>query len=404
MSSEGRAASGARISSFLAARSSILAPRSSAFARRPVLWLALALALAYVVVPEKGLATQILVFGLYATSFNILLGYAGLLSFGHSTYFGLGAYTTGLVLKWWSPHVLVAMGAGVVTAAAASAILGWLCLRRRQVYFSMLTLAFNQMVFFVVQQNRPITGGDDGLRNIPIVDFDIPFVGSIPLEGLRHPENRYFFVLIVVVLSLLLIQRIVDSPFGRVLQSIRESEERARAIGYATDRILLLAFVFAGAFAGLAGALWALLAGFVGLETLSWLTAGDAVLMTIVGGAGSFVGPFIGAAVFQSLREYISRNEALLFGMGWQFYTGAIFIACVLFFPDGIWGTLKQKLARRAGAPPLAPTAETTEELQPAAPALSVLGTGGERVGGEGVASGSTRSGGTAGEGSGGGA
>jgi branched-chain amino acid transport system permease protein len=135
--------------------------------------------------------------------------------------------------------------------------------------------------------------------------------------------------------------------------------------------------VFAGAFAGLAGSLWALLAGFVGLETLSWLWAGDAVLMTIVGGAGSFVGPFIGAAIFQSLREYISRNEVLLFGMGWQFYTGAIFIACVLFFPDGIWGTLKQKLARRSGAPPLAPTAETTEDLQRGAPAVSGAGGGG---------------------------
>jgi len=179
------------------------------------------------------------------------------------------------------------------------------------------------------------------------------------------------------VLSLIVIQRVVDSPFGRVLQSIRESEERARAIGYQTDRILLLAFVFAGAYAGLAGALWAMLAGFVGLETLGWLWAGDAVLMTIVGGAGSFVGPFIGAAVFQSLREYVSRHEALLFGMGWQFYTGTIFVICVLLFPDGIWGTIKQKLTRRSGAPP-APTAETTDDLQRATPAVSGGANGGQ--------------------------
>ena len=349
-----------------------------AFTRRPVLWLTIALALLYFVIPEKGLATQILVFGLYATSFNILLGYAGLLSFGHSTYLGLGAYTTGLVMKWWNPHVLVAMGAGVLVATVAAFVFGWFCLRRRLVYFSMLTLAFNQMVFFVFQQARDITGGDDGLRNIPIADFDIPFVASISLEGLRYPGNRYFFVLAFVVLSLLLIQRIVDSPFGRVLQSIRESEERAKALGYNTDRILLLAFVFAGAFGGLAGTLWALLAGFVGLETLNWLWAGDAVLMTIVGGAGSFVGPFIGAAVFQLLREYVSKNEVLLFGMGWQFYTGAIFVACVLFFPEGIWGTLKQKLRRRAGAPPLAPTTGSTEQVQEAVPAVTT-GTGGDR-------------------------
>jgi branched-chain amino acid transport system permease protein len=326
--------------------------RLPAFARRPVFWLTVALALMYFVIPEKGLATQILVFGLYATSFNILLGYAGLLSFGHSTYLGLGAYTTGLVMKWWNPHVLVAMAAGVLVASLAALVIGWFCLRRRQVYFSMLTLAFNQMVFFVFQQSRDVTGGDDGLRNIPIPDFDIPFVASISLEGIRHPENRYFFVLLFVVLSLIAIQRIVDSPFGRVLQSIRESEERAKALGYDTDRILLLAFVFAGAFAGLAGTLWALLAGFVGLETLNWLWAGDAVLMTIVGGAGSFVGPFVGSVVFQTLREYVSKNEALLFGMGWQFYTGAIFIACVLFFPQGIWGTLKQWVRRRMAARP----------------------------------------------------
>ena len=329
------------------------AARWPALVERPVLWLAVALAVMYFVMPEKGLATQILVFGLYATSFNILLGYSGLLSFGHSTYLGLGAYTTGLILKWWEPHVLVAMAAGVLVTTLVAAVLGWFCLRRRQVYFSMLTLAFNQMVFFIFQQNRDITGGDDGLRNIPIPSLDIPFVASISLEGLVHPGNRYFFVLFFVVLSLLVIQRILESPFGRVLQSIRESEERARALGYDTDRVLLLAFVFAGAFGGLAGALWALLAGFVGLETLNWLWAGDAVLMTIVGGAGSFVGPFVGAAIFQVLREYVSKNEALLLGMGWQFYTGAIFIACVIFFPRGVWGEIKQRCSRRA---PVTPT------------------------------------------------
>jgi branched-chain amino acid transport system permease protein len=323
----------------------------SALARQSVLGLAIVLALAIFVVPEKTLASQILVFGLYATSFNLLLGYAGLLSFGHSTYLGLGAYTTGLVMKWWNPHVLVAMAAGVGFATFWALVFGWFCLRRRQVYFSLLTLAFNQMVFFIYLQARDVTGGDDGLRNIPIPDFDIPFVASIPIESIRHPYTFYYFVFIFVVLSLVCIQRIVDSPFGRVLQSIRESEERARACGYETNRILLLAFVFAGAFAGLSGSLWALFFGFVGLETLNWLWAGDAVLMTILGGAGSFVGPFVGAAIFLALREYVSKYEALLFGMGWQFYTGAIFVACVLFLPQGIWGTLKQRFQRPTVSP-----------------------------------------------------
>jgi branched-chain amino acid transport system permease protein len=351
-----------------APRTSRIPSALSLLERWPVLGLAVALVLLFFVMPEKGLATQILVFGLYATSFNLLLGYAGLLSFGHSTYLGVGAYTTGLILKNLHTHVLVAMAGGVLMATLFATVLGWFCLRRRQVYFSMLTLAFNQMVFFMFFQARDITGGDDGLRNIPIPNLDIPFLASIPLEGILHPVNRYVFVLVFVLLSLLAIQRIIDSPFGRVLQSIRESEERARALGYDTNRILWLAFIFAGAFGGLAGSLWALLAGFVGLETLNWLWAGDAVLMTIVGGAGSFVGPFVGAAIYQSLREYVSRNEALLFGMGWQFYTGAIFIACVLFFPRGVWGTLKHRLLGRS-APVLEPAREQEAPPEPAAAA-----------------------------------
>ena len=335
--------------------------------RRPVLGLAIFLALLFFVMPEKGLATQILVFGLYATSFNLLLGYTGLLSFGHSTYLGVGAYTTGLVLKWWQPHVLVAIAAGVLMATLFASVLGWFCLRRRQVYFSMLTLAFNQMVYFIFFQARNVTGGDDGLRNIPIPNLDVPFVASISLEGLLHPENRFFFVWVFVILSLLAIQRIVDSPFGRILQSIRESEERARALGYDTNRVLWLAFVFAGAFGGLAGALWALLAGFVGLEVLNWLWAGDAVLMTIVGGAGTFVGPFVGALIFQTLREYVSKNEALLGGMGWQFYTGFIFLCCVLFFPHGAWGTLKKWVFERGSSASTASPGARSETPEPVA-------------------------------------
>jgi branched-chain amino acid transport system permease protein len=301
-----------------------------------VLGLAIVLALSILVVPEKTLATQVLVFGLFAMSFNILLGYAGLLSFGHSTFFGLGAYGTALVFKWWHPHVLVAVAAGVLLATVTSLAIGWFCLRRRQVYFSMLTLAFNQLVFFIFFQARGITGGDDGLRGLPAPAFDIPFVTSIPLEGIAHPYIFYYFVLIIVVGCLVAIARVVDSPFGRVLQAIRESEERARACGYSTNRILLLAFVFSGAFAGVAGSLYALFYGFIGLDTLNWTTAGVAVMMSILGGVGSFVGPFIGAAIFLVLQEYVSKYTD-----SWQLYTGAIFVGCVLFFPQGVWGMLK---------------------------------------------------------------
>lgn len=334
----------------------------AALGRKPVIGLAVVLALVILVVPEKTLATQILVFGLFATSFNILLGYAGLLSFGHSTFLGLGAYGTALTLKWWHPHVLVAVAAGVLLATVAALAIGWFCLRRRQVYFSMLTLAFNQMVFFIFFQARDITGGDDGLRGIPIPDFDIPFITAIPIEGIHYPYNFYYFVLVLVIASLLLIERIVDSPFGRVLQAVRESEERAKACGYDTNRVLLLAFVFAGAFGGLAGALYALFFGFIGLEILSWLTAGIAVMMTILGGAGSFVGPFVGAGIYLVLQEYVSKYRD-----DWQLYVGAIFIACVLFLPVGVWGTLKKLVLR-----PAAPTPVAADEATPAGPAIPV--------------------------------
>ena len=316
---------------------SAISSRGVALARRPIAALGVVLALLILVVPEKTLMTQLLVFGLFAMSFNILLGYAGLLSFGHSTFFGLGAYGTALVLKWWHPHVLLAMAAGVIVAAIMSVIIGWFCLRRRRVYFSMLTLAFNQMVFFILFQARDLTGGDDGLRGIPLPDFDIPWIGSIPIEGIHNPHSFYYFVLIVVVACLLVIERILTSPFGRVLEAIRESEERARACGYNSNRILLLAFIFAGLFAGVAGSMYALFYGFIGLETLSWVTAGVVVMMTILGGVGSFVGPFVGAAIYLILQEYVSKYTD-----SWQLYAGAIFVACVLFFPRGVWGTLRR--------------------------------------------------------------
>jgi branched-chain amino acid transport system permease protein len=310
--------------------------------QQPVATLAIVLGVLILVVPEKTLATQLLVFGLFAMSFNMLLGYAGLLSFGHSTFFGLGAYGTALVLKWWHPHVLAAMAAGLVLASATALVIGWFCLRRRRVYFSMLTLAFNQMVYFILFQARDITGGDDGLRGIPLPDFDIPFIGSLPIEGIHNPLSFYYFVLIVVVACLLAIERILISPFGRALEAIRESEERARACGYNSNRILLLAFVFAGLFAGVAGALYALFFGFIGLETLSWMTAGVVVMMAILGGVGTLVGPFVGAAIYLVLQDYVSKYTD-----SWQLYAGAIFVVCVLFFPQGVWGSLTGLLQSR---------------------------------------------------------
>jgi len=192
-----------------------------------------------------------------------------------------------------------------------------------------------------------VTGGDDGLRGIPVPTFDLPFLTSIPLGGIANPYIFYYFVLVIVALCLLAIGRLVDSPFGRVLQAIRESEERARGVGYSTNRILLLAFFFAAVFAGVAGALYALFFGFIALETLNWTTAGVVVMMAILGGVGTFVGPFVGAAIFLVLQEYVSKYTD-----SWQLYTGVIFVACVLFFPQGMWGMLRWRLSPNRSSEP----------------------------------------------------
>ena len=321
----------------------------------PVYGLAVVFLILPVVVPEKTLVTNILTYGLFAVSFNLLLGYTGLLSFGHSTFLGLGSYAAALFLvKLQIVNLWLALLAGVAFPAVVAIGIGWFCLRRRMVYFSMLTLAFNQMVFFIVFQLRDITGGDDGLRGIPIPNFDLPGI-SFTIDSIREPMRFYFFVYVLVVLCLFAVFRIVQSPFGRALQAIRESEERARAIGYDTQRVQHLSFFFAGAFAGLAGALNALFFGFVALETLSWFTAGIAVIMTILGGKGTFVGPFIGATVYLLIQEYTSKDPFLglvanPLAKNWPLLLGGTFVLMVLFLPQGLWGTYKDWLHRRRSA------------------------------------------------------
>lgn len=317
--------------------------------RNPAYGLALVFLVLPWIIPEKTLVTEILTFGLFAVSFNILLGYTGLLSFGHSTFLGLGSYAAALFLvRTGIVNLWLALLFGIAVPAVAAVVIGWFCLKRRLVYFAMLTLAFNQMVYFIVFQWREFTGGDDGLRGIPIPPFALPGI-SLPIDSIHHPFHFYYFVYFVVVVCLIAIQRIVQSPFGRALQAIRESEERAQAIGYDTNRLQHLSFVFAGIFGGTAGALNAFFYGFVGLETLSWLTAGIAVLMTILGGRGTFVGPFLGAAVYLLIQEYSSKVT-----QNWPLILGGIFVLIVLFLPQGLWGTLKQQLQYRRSAARLA--------------------------------------------------
>lgn len=290
-----------------------------------------------VIIPQKTLACEILIFGLLGASFNLLIGYTGLLSLGHSTVFGLGAYAAGVLLaKTNLISLWPALLLGLVVPGLAAIVIGWFSLRRRLVYFAMLTLAFNQMVYYAMQKAQGLTGGEDGLRGIVIPPFKLPGI-SFSIDSLQNPYAFYYVALGVVVLCLLFMERIIRSPFGHALEAIRESEARAQAIGYNTNRLQLVAFVFASMLAGLAGALFGIFHGFVALESLGLFFAVVCIIITVLGGKGTFVGPFVGGALYLVLQEYISQ-----LWINWQLLLGILFVGLVVFLPQGVWGTFKR--------------------------------------------------------------
>ena len=315
--------------------------------RHPAAGISLILVVIPLVIPQKTLASQILIFGLLAASFNLLLGYTGLLSLGHSTVFGLGSYAAGILLaKTGVVSLWLALLLGAVVPGLAAVVVGWFSLRRRLLYFAMLTLAFNQMVYYAMQQARGLTGGDDGLGGVVIPPFQLPGV-SFSIDSLQHPYAFYYVACGIVILCLFFMQRVIHSPLGHALEAIRESEERAQMVGYHTNRLQLVAFVLASMVAGLAGALFAIFHGFVALESLGLLVALVCIVMTVLGGKGTFVGPFVGAALYLMLQEYTSRVWA-----NWQLLLGVLFILLVLFLPQGVWGTFKQWYYARRGRGP----------------------------------------------------
>ena len=288
------------------------------------------------IVPYKSLATQVLIYGLFALGFNLLYGYTGLLSFGSAAYWGLGGYGAGIALaKLKLGSLWAALGLGLLAATVGGVVIGFFCLRRRGIYFAMLTLAFAQLLYFVGFHLADVTGGDDGLRGITVPPLALPGL-TIPLD---QSTTFYYFMLVLVVLAVAGLKRILESPFGAVLQAIRENSERAVACGYDVDRVKWLSFVFYAFFIGLAGALDALRISVVPIESLHWSTSGQVVMMTLLGGAGTFFGPFVGAAAFLVLEDRIS-----VFTESWPLVIGAIFVVFVLFLPKGIWGTLLARL------------------------------------------------------------
>jgi branched-chain amino acid transport system permease protein len=272
---------------------------------------------------RPALASEIWIFAIFALGCNLLLGYTGLLSFGQSTFFGSAAYVAGWLLKHYGISVLLALGVGVGVGALSALAVGYLCVQRSGIYFIMLTFALNQLFYFVAYQWTSVTGGEDGMPGIPR-----PVLLGIDFG---NPVAYYVFVSLLFLVSLALMKRIVEAPFGRILEAIRENETRAEAVGYDVARFKLLAFVVAGGFSGLAGVLYAMLFGIVPLEAIGFVFSGNVVFATLIGGSGSLYGPVIGSVVFIWLSESVSTVWAR-----WPLLLGVAFVIVVLFLRGGV--------------------------------------------------------------------
>ena len=271
------------------------------------------------------LVMKVLCFALFACAFNLLLGYTGLLSFGHAVFLGTAAYVTGHALKVWELPTLLGLAVGTLAAAALGWVIGSLAIRRQGIYFAMVTLALAQMVFFLFLQ-APFTGGEDGLQGIPR--------GTLFGLDLANDVNLYYLVLAIFAGSFWLIQRTIHSPFGQILKAIRENEARTISLGYDVAKYKLLAFVLSAGLAGLAGATKTLVFKFATLTDAHWHTSGEVVLMTLLGGMGTVFGPVVGATVIVTLQNELADKVGSLVTV----IMGAIFVICVLAFRRGIVG------------------------------------------------------------------
>jgi branched-chain amino acid transport system permease protein len=304
---------------------------------RAVLYLGCGLCAA--VIPLTGIypvfVMKLLCFAIFACSFNLLLGFGGMLSFGHAAFFGTAAYTTGWLVAehHWGPGA--ALAGGSLAAAALGFVVGALAIHRQGIYLAMVTLALAQLVYFVCLE-APFTGGENGLQGVARGTL----VGLVPLQS---DVAMYYLVLCLFAAVLAAIMRIVHSPFGRVLEAIRQNEQRAISLGYDVKRYKLLTFVLSAALAGLGGSLKTLVLGFATLSDVSQSASGEVILMTLLGGIGTFFGPVLGAGVVVTLQEYLSEAVG-----GWvTVVIGAIFVACVLLFRRGIVGTILRFGVRR---------------------------------------------------------
>jgi branched-chain amino acid transport system permease protein len=299
-----------------------------------VVLLALAVAAPFVFYPV--FLMKALCFALFACAFNLLIGYVGLLSFGHAAYFGTAAYITAYAVKAWGLEPLSGILLGTAAAAALGSAFGWLAIRRQGIYFAMVTLALAQMVFFVALQAK-FTGGEDGIQAVPRGHL----LGFIDLG---QPLAMYYFVLAVFLAGFAIIYRTIHSPFGQVMKAIRENEPRAISLGYKTDQYKLVAFVLSAALAGLAGGTKSIVFQLASLTDVTWQMSGEVVLMTLLGGLGTVLGPVVGAFIVIAMENYLAQ-----YGSWVTIIQGVIFVLCVLTFRRGIVGEIQHLLRRRNG-------------------------------------------------------
>jgi branched-chain amino acid transport system permease protein len=280
-------------------------------------------------------AMDILCWGLFAISVDLLLGFTGLLSFGHAAFWGGSAYCTGLIATHWGVPFPVAVLGGSAFSMLIAWPIGYLSVRRTGIYFAMVTLAFAQMLYFIANQARDLTGGENGLQGIPRNFFGIESVET-------DPFYFYYVGAVLILLGILLAWRVVNSPFGRVLTAVRDNPARARALGYDVERYKITVFVISAGLAGLAGGVFAVSHQFASLQELMWTTSGKVVLVTVLGGIGTLWGGLVGAGVVVTLEDFLASSGFEGIGL----ITGTIFVVIVLLFRHGIWGTGRNVLRR----------------------------------------------------------
>jgi branched-chain amino acid transport system permease protein len=280
---------------------------------------------------------KLLCFALFACAFNLLLGYTGLLSFGHATFFGGAAYFTAYTVKEWGLSPELGILLGVAGAAFLGLVMGFFAIRRQGIYFAMITLALSQMFFFFCLQAE-FTHGEDGIQSVPRGHL-------FGILDLNNSTNMYYFVLAVFIVGLLIIWRFINSPFGMILKSIRENEQRAISLGYSVARYKLGAFVMSAALAGLAGAVKSIVFQFATLTDVAWQMSGEVILMTLLGGIGTLIGPLFGAGLVVTLENYLATSEFPV-----TIITGVVFMVCVLVFRRGVIGELyASRIGRKLG-------------------------------------------------------